>query len=389
MSPIPQVAIVGVGEAVGGRATGKTTIQLYAEAFADLLADCPVDPADIDGVLTSSPDAEPHHMFSAWLVEYLGLHPKFTAAVQMGGATPHSNMALATALVESGRCQMVMVADGDNRATKFSRQDKVQAMSSQVGNLGSVEPPHEFDGPFGPTAPALYGMMATRHMYEHGTTPEQFARIAVAFRNHGALNERAQLRKPVTVNDVLESPVIAWPLHRDECALISDWGSAILVTTTERADALRSDSPYLLGLGQAHQGYNSYQAPSITTFPIRKSADEAFDAAGIGRGEVDVLELYDSFTSTAMVTLEDMGFCGAGEGGAFVEAGNIDLGGSLPTNTHGGLLSYNGGHGHFIVEATRQLRGECGERQVPNAKIAVSQGTAALASSSITLVLGR
>jgi acetyl-CoA acetyltransferase len=226
-------------------------------------------------------------------------------------------------------------------------------------------------------------------MYEYGTTPEQFARIAVAFRNHGALNERAQLRKPVTVEDVLASPVIAWPLHRDECALISDWGSAILVTTAERADALRSDSPYLLGLGQAHQGYNSYQAPSLTTFPIRESTDEAFDAAGISRDEVDVLELYDSFTSTAMITLEDMGFCGAGEGGAFVEAGNIDLGGSLPTNTHGGLLSYNGGHGHFIVEATRQLRGECGERQVPNAKIAVSQGTAALASSSITLVLGR
>jgi acetyl-CoA acetyltransferase len=389
MSPNPKVAVVGVGEAIGGRATGKTTIQLYAEAFADLLADCPIDPAEIDGVLTSSPDAEPHHMFSTWLTEYLGLRPKFTSAVQMGGATPHSNMALATALVESGRCQMVMVADGDNRATKFSRTDKVQAMSSQVGHLGSIEPPNEFDGPFGPTAPALYGLMATRHMYEYGTTPEQFARIAVAFRNHGALNERAQLRKPVTVEDVLASPVIAWPLHRDECALISDWGSAILVTTAERADALRSDSPYLLGLGQAHQGYNSYQAPSLTTFPIRESTDEAFDAAGISRDEVDVLELYDSFTSTAMITLEDMGFCGAGEGGAFVEAGNIDLGGSLPTNTHGGLLSYNGGHGHFIVEATRQLRGECGERQVPNAKIAVSQGTAALASSSITLVLGR
>lgn len=384
----PQVAIVGVGEAMGGRATGKTTIQLYAEAFASLIQDCPIAPSEIDAVLTSSPDAEPHHMFSTWLTEYLGLHPKFTSAVQMGGATPHSNIALATALVESGRCKMVMVADGDNRATKFSRQDKIQAMSSQVGHLSSIEPPHEFDGPFGPTAPALYGMMATRHMHEHGTTPEQFARIAVAFRRHGALNDRAQLRKPVTVDEVLASPVIAWPLHRDECALISDWGSAVLVTTADRARELRRNPVYLLGLGQAHQGYNSYQAPSITTFPIRQSADEAFESAGITRQEVDVLELYDSFTSTVMVTLEDMQFCATGEGGAFVESGNIDLGGSLPTNTHGGLLSYNGGHGHFIVEATRQLRGECGDRQVPAAKIAVSQGTAALASSSITLVLG-
>ena len=178
-------------------------------------------------------------MFSTWLVEYLGLRPTFTSAVQMGGATPHSNMALAAALVESGRCRAVMVADGDNRASKFSRQDKVQAMSSQVGHLSSLEPPHEFDGPYGPTAPALYGMMATRHMYEYGSTPEQFARIAVAFRAHGALNERAQLRKPVTVEDVLASPIIAWPLHRDECALISDWGSAILVTTPEYA----SDAP--------------------------------------------------------------------------------------------------------------------------------------------------
>ena len=190
------------------------------------------------------------------------------------------------------------------------------------------------------------------------------------------------------MEDVLASPMIAWPLHRDECALISDWGSAILVTTSEYASELRRDPVYLLGLGQAHQGYNPYQAPSITSFPISESANEAFAAAGISRDEVDVLELYDSFTSTAMVTLENMGFCGFGEGGAFVEEGNIDLGGSLPTNTHGGLLSYNGGHGHFIVEATRQLRGECGERQVAGAKVAVSQGTAALASSSITLVLG-
>ena len=388
MAASPNAAIVGVGEARGGRATGKATVHLYAEAFRDLLADCAVDPAEIDGLLTSSPDAEPHHMFSAWLTQYLGLRPAFAAAVQMGGATPHSNTALAAALVESGRCRTVMVADGDNRATKFSRRDKVQAMSTQVGHLSSLEPPHEFDGPFGPTAPALYGMMATRHMYEYGSTPEQFARIAVAFRNHGALHEGAQLRRPVTVDEVLAGPVIAWPLHRDECALVSDWGSAILVTTPERARALRRDPVYLLGIGQAHQGYNSSQAPSLTAFPIGESADRAFAEAGVGREEVDVLDLYDSFTSTAMVTLENMGFCGPGEGGPFVEGGNVDLGGGLPTNTHGGLLSYNGGHGHFIVEAVRQLRGGCADRQVPGARIAVSQGTAALASSSVTLVLG-
>ena len=380
-------ATVGIGEAAGGTATGKTAVQLQAEAIKAALDDAGVTKEAIDGLISSSPDAEPHHMWSAFLAEYLGLRLRYSAAVQLGGATAHANLIHAASVLATGQAEMVLVVDGDNRATRFS--DKVGAMASQIGRLDSLDPGHEFDAPFGPTVPGMYALLARRHMHEFGTTPEQLAAIAVAARKHGALHPNAQLRKPVTVAEVLASPLIADPIHRDECALVSDWGGAILLATAARARTLRLDPVLVLGWGQAHQGYNPSQAPSLTALPIRDSAREAYAMGGVGPEGIQAAEIYDSFTITALLALEDLGFCEKGEGGRFVEGGRIELGGELPVNTHGGLLSYNGGHSHFLIEGVRQLRGEAGERQVPGARAILSQGTAAMGSSSFTLILGR
>ncbi len=380
------VAIVGVGESAAGRPTGKSAVQLQAEAVRAALADAGLEKDATDGLITSSPDAEPHHMWSAFLAEYLGLRPRYSAAVQMGGATPHANVIHAALVLATGQAETVLVVDGDNRATRFS--DRAGGMA-RVGGLDSLDPGHEFDAPFGPTVPGMYAFLARRHMHEYGTRPEQLAAIAVAARKHGALHPQAQLRKPVTVAEVLASPMIADPIHRDECALVSDWGGALLLTTGARARALRKDPVPMLGWGQAHQGYNPSQAPSLTSFPIRESARDAFEMAGLGPDRVQAAEIYDPFTITVLIALEDLGFCGKGEGGKFVESGRIELGGPLPVNTHGGLLSYNGGHSHFLIEAVRQLRGEAGDRQVPGARVVLSQGTAAMGSSSFTVILGR
>lgn len=380
-------AIVGVGEALGGKATGKTAVQLQAEAVKAALDDAGFGKEAIDGLITGSPDAEPHHMWSAFLAEYLGLRLRYSAAVQLGGATPHANVIHAALVLAAGQAETVLVVDGDNRATRFT--DKTGAMASQVGRLDSLDPGHEFDAPFGPTVPGMYALLARRHMHEYGTTPEQLAAIAVASRKHGALHPHAQLRKPVTVAEVLASPLIADPIHRDECALVSDWGGALLLTVAARARSLRADPVLLLGWGQAHQGYNPSQVGSLTSLPIRDSARQAYAMAGLGPEEIQAAEIYDSFTITALVALEDAGFCEKGEGGKFVEGGRIELGGRLPVNTHGGLLSYNGGHSHFLIEAVRQLRGEAGARQVPGARVILSQGTAAMGSSSLTVILGR
>ena len=379
------IAIVGIGEARGGKATGKTAVQLQAEAVKAALDDAGLGKEAIDGLITGSPDAEPHHMWSAFLAEYLGLRLRYSAAVQLGGATPHANLIHAALVLAGGQAETVLVVDGDNRATRFT--DKAGAMASQVGRLDSLDPGHEFDAPFGPTVPGMYALLARRHMHEYGTTPEQLAALAVAARKHGALHPHAQLRKPVTVAEVLASPLIADPIHRDECALVSDWGGALLLTVAARARSLRADPVLVLGWGQAHQGYNPSQAGSLTSLPIRDSARQAYAMAGLGPEKIHAAEIYDSFTITALVALEDAGFCEKGEGGKFVEGGRIELGGRLPVNTHGGLLSeaHVLGMSH-IVEAVRQLRGQAGERQVKDAEIGVVTGWGDFGDGSIAIL---
>jgi acetyl-CoA acetyltransferase len=229
-------------------------------------------------------------------------------------------------------------------------------------------------------------------MYQFGTTPEQLAEIAVAARSWAALNPKAWSRDPITVEDVVSSRLICDPLHRLDVCLVTDGGGACVVTTAERARDAAKKAIRILGVGESQTHWSISQMPDLTVSAGAVSGREAFGMAGITPADVDVLEPYDSFTITVLLALEDLGFCAKGEGGAFVEKGRLAPGGGLPALTSGGGLSYNhpGAFGLLLlVEAVRQLRGEAGARQVPDAEIAVAHGVGGLLSTAATVVLGR
>jgi acetyl-CoA acetyltransferase len=240
--------------------------------------------------------------------------------------------------------------------------------------------------------PPAYALAATRHMHEHGTTSEQLAEIAVATRAWAALNPRALHRDPLTVDEVLASPWVAYPFHLLDCCLVTDAGGAVVVTSVDRARGLGVPVVEVLGSAVAHTHQMISQMPDLTETPARISGAAAFAEAGVTPADVDVAELYDSFTYTVLVTLEDLGFCAKGEGGDFVAGGRTAPGGDFPLNTSGGGLSYThpGMFGIFLlIEAVRQLRGECGSRQVRDAEVAVVNGMGGYLSSAATAILAR
>ena len=240
----------------------------------------------------------------------------------------------------------------------------------------------------------MYALIARAHMHAYGTTSEQFAAVAVACRKHASMNPGAQKRAPITIADVLNSRMIADPLHLLDCSLVSDGGAAIVMTAPARAKDFRNRPVYFLGAGEAHPDSSILQARSLTESGAVESGRQAYAAARVRPGDIDLAMVYDAFTSMALIYLEDLGFCAKGDGGRFVEGGNIELGGSLPViNTHGGLLSYcHAGLANsiffHITEAVRQLRGECGPRQVAGARLALIHGQGGRASTHGTATLG-
>jgi acetyl-CoA acetyltransferase len=251
----------------------------------------------------------------------------------------------------------------------------------------------QLETPYGLAVPlGQFAMFAARHMHEFGTTSEQLAEVAVAARMWAQLNPKAWERGPLTVDDVLASPMISSPLHKLDCCLLLDGGGAVVVTTAERARDAAKRPVRVLGAGESHTSWHISQQRTLTSTAAKTSGREAFAMAGITPADVDVFEPYDASTINVLLALEDLGFCAKGESGPFVEAGHLRPGGKLPSLTSGGGLSYNhpGAFGiQILVEATRQLRGECGERQVPDAEIAVVHGLGGLASTSATVVLAR
>jgi len=299
--------------------------------------------------------------------------------------------------VESGLCKAVLLLRGDNILTGVPKGTGLKAYIEYGAH------PLEFEVPFGITVPGVYAMMAQRHMHEFGTTSAQLAAIAVACRKHAALNPKAFKRDPITVADVLASPVVSTPLHLLDCSPISDGAGALLITSLERARDLRAKPVRILGTGQAQSYYHlAHLARATGARPEDKSrfgltrtvqsvaAQQAFGMAGVKPADIDVAQLYDSFTITVLMQFEDLGYCAKGEGGAFAEGGRIELGGELPVNTHGGLLSFgsSGGINH-VIEAARQMRGECGDRQVPDARLALATNVSAVASNHSIAILGR
>lgn len=376
-------AIVGAVDAVSSSGTlGRSVEDLEIDVIRDALADAGLTIADVDTVISNN-----GMMASLDLAEKLGVRGRYTDTTMTGGSSfevhvEHAAMAIANGLSDVA----VIVYAATPRGGK-------NPFASGGPKMDAGSPLFQWDLPYGFGLPAAsYSLAATRHMHEYGTTSEQLAQIAVSFREWAAKNPNAYHQDPITIDDVLESPLVAEPLHKLDCCLVTDGAGALVMTSSERAGDLGKPAAYVLGAGTAHtHGMSISQMGDLTTTGAAVSGPAAMAMAGIAPSDVDVLELYDSFTITALMTLEDLGFCSKGEGGAFVADGRLGPGGSLPTNTNGGGLSYThpGMYGMFIlVEAVRQLRGTCGDRQVDGAEIALANGCGGVLSCTSTIVLG-
>jgi acetyl-CoA acetyltransferase len=379
-------AIVGVADEVdpSGMIEG-TTRALEARMVRAALDDAGLTLDDVDGVfVNNSPGWAP----SMELAEYLGIRPRWTDSTQTGGSSFEIHVEHAAAAIALGLCD---VAVSVYAATPRSDR-KLRGGGYRSRQTMGVTPTAEWELPYGLRMPiGAYALAASRHMAEFGTTPEQLAEIAVSTRQWATMNPRARFQDPITVADVLASPVVASPLHKLDCCLVTDGAGAVVLTSAERARDLAKPPAYVLGAGTCHTHNMISEMPDLTTTGAAVSGQKAFGIAGLAPSDVDVVQLYDSFTITVLLLLEDLGFCPKGEGGAFVADGVLGPGGALPTNTSGGGLSYThpGQFGMFLlVEAVRQLRGEGGPRQVDGAEVALAHGSGGVLSAMSTVVLG-
>jgi acetyl-CoA acetyltransferase len=374
-----RVAIVGVAESDEmGKLPHKSAFALHAEAARNALADAGLAKSDVDAVFSAG----------LWMAgetaEYLGIRPRYADGTQIGGCSFLAHVQHAMAAIDAGICEVALVTHGESGA-------------SRIGMPGTRFGPDstrlQYEAPFGIAGPPTgYALAAARHMHEFGTTSEQLAELAVSTRKWAQLNPKAMMRDPLTVEQVLESRMIAWPLHLLDCCLVTDAGGAVVVTSAERAKDLKRKPVYVLGSGEATTHVMVSQMPDFARWDAaRMSGERAFAMSGVRHADVDVAMFYDAFTIVPVMGLEAVGFCKPGEGGAFVSGGRTAPGGAFPMNTNGGGLSYQhtGMYGIFtIIEAVRQLRGECGPRQVANAKTAICHGLGGMFSSAATLLLG-
>lgn len=375
--------IAGVGETAVGKVPGKSSLTFHVEAGAAAIRDSGIPKSEFDGVLSAYSYIDGFQRQSVAVAEALGLQPRFSALWQTSGASGVGMALGAAAAIHAGLADTVLITCGENRASGWTRDATVERMS-QNRNA-------QYEQPYGPLTPTMYAMWARKHMHDFGTTSEHLAAIAVTFRDHALLHGRAHMKKPLTIDDVLSSKVITTPYHLYDCALVSDGGCAFVVTSAEKARHYGLTPIYILGGAEAYDHEHSWYAEMPYT-AARRSGEAAREMAGVSVDEIDVAEIYDCFTGSFLIHLEDLGFCKKGEGGPFVADGNIALGGRIPCNTHGGLLSYchngSGGGMFHIIEAVKQLRGECDARQVMDAKTALVHGMGGIFSSHATMILG-
>ncbi|MFD6292144.1 acetyl-CoA acetyltransferase [Streptomyces sp. NPDC060205] len=376
-----KVAVVGVALSDCGRVDETTPYALHAQAARRALADSGLDRSVIDGLASAGLGT----LAPAEVAEYLGLRPTWVDSTSVGGSTWEVMAAHAADAIAAGHANAVLLVYGST-----ARAD-IKA-GRRTGNLSfGARGPLQFEVPYGHALIAKYAMAARRHMHEYGTTLEQLAAVAVQARQNAALNPEAMFRDPITVDDVLSGPMIADPFTKLHCCLRSDGGAAVLLVAQEYVRDCRTAPVWVLGTGEHVSHTTMSEWPDFTVSPAAVSGRIAFGRAGVRPGDVDLAQIYDAFTYMTLVTLEDLGFCAKGEGGAFVEKGR------LPVNTDGGGLSgqHPGMRGLFLlVEAVRQLRGECGARQVhrPDGtlpELAVASGTGGWFCSSATVVLAR
>ena len=371
------VAIVGAAESdIGAVAALMSPLDLMAQGIHRALEDAGLTLKDVDGLFCATTQARTSAMS---LVEYLGLPDAYTDSTIVGGSSFEIHVAHAHAALEAGLCTVAVIAYGSTQRTVGRR-----AASAREFN--------PYETPFRPFLPATaYAMAASRHMHEFGTTREQMAEVAVAARGWAQLNPVAWEKKPLTVADVLAARPISYPFTVRDICLVTDGGGAIIMTTAERARGMKQKPVYVLGCGQSITHASITSMPNLTHTGAIASGAQAYHAAGMKASDIDVLALYDAFTINTILFLEDLGFCPKGEGGRFVEGGRIAPGGALPVNTNGGGLSYchPGMYGLFIlIEAVRQIRGECGARQVKKADTAIVHGNGGVLSAQATVILG-
>lgn len=379
--------IVGVGLSDYPKVPHLDAVGHHVLALRRALDDAGLKLSDVDGYMAAGGDfALPDN--AGTMAEYLGLDPRVFEGTQVGGSSFELYVQHAIALLEAGQCEVIAITYGSDLLTQSGNNPGFG--QRKEGEL--VDGVLQFEIPWGNTLIGAYAMAAQRHMYEFGTTSEQLAEIAVACRTHAALNPNAQYRKPITVHDVVSSKMVADPLHLLDCCVISDGGGALILTTADRAKDLRQPPVYVLGAAAGQTHWNISQMPDFTSTAARRSGEEAFAQAGVTPAEIDTVQLYDSFTITAMLMLEDLGFCAKGEGGSFVEGGRLQLGNELPLNTDGGALSscHPGMRGIFLLaEAARQLRGQAGEAQVADCELALACGSGGWLSVIGTVILGK
>lgn len=380
-----KVAIIGIGLSPVGKVPGRSPLWLAADAARKAVADAGISKGEIDGVLSSHAFASPFHRFSVAFSEYFGIQPTFSNNLQVSGATAATMFNIGAAAIHGGLARIVLVVAADSLMTGLTPDLALRSLTESRDQ--------QYEMPFGIPVANTFAMTAHRHMREYGTTAEQLAAVAVTQRRHASRTPGAQQTAPISIDDVLNSGMVTSPYHKLDCSLISDGGAAFILTSAERAKELGIEKPiYILGGGECYTHEHIFLMPSLTVTGAVESSRRAYDMAGYHPADMDVAGVYDCFTGTVIMMLEDLGFCPKGEGGRFVADGEMTYGGTIPSNTHGGLLSFAhsgipGSLFHFH-EVVAQLRGDCGERQVQGAELGLVHSLGAGFATNATTILG-
>jgi acetyl-CoA acetyltransferase len=370
-----RIVIAGIGHTAYGKQPGRSTVSLNLEACRKAIEDAGVEPGEVDSLLVKVPTSKVEMMYGQKLAEAMGLEPRVGGVWDQGGASNISMIAIAAMAIEAGQCDVSLVTLADNPRT---------------GTRQAYEKAWGDDAVFGWfSVVASYAMIARRHMHDHGTTEEQLARIAIAARAHGAANADAQLRKPLTMDEYFTSPWVVEPLRRADCCLISDGAAAVVVMSAERARkrGVRAPVP-ILGFGQGNSSSDVPLRRDLTETKADVSARTAYAMARLGPKDIDVAQIYDCFTITALMTLEAYGLCPRGRSAEFFEEGGFGVDGRLPLNTSGGLLSETGMPGlQLVLEGVRQMRGTS-SNQKKGAKTCIVSNQGGIMHTHSTLILG-
>ena len=367
--------IVGVGNTQYGKTPGQSQVALNVQAIRAALDDAGLTTADLDGVLTKAPTSTFPMLWGPKIAEALQVEPKVTGTLDQAGASNIGLIQYAISAIEFGQAEVIAISYGDNPRTG-TRASYARAR----GGDGAVA------GLFG--APSSYAMVARRRMHEYGTTKEQLAHVAMTHRAHASLNPNAQFQDPFTIDEYMASRWVAEPFSLFDCCPVSDGGAAYIITTEDRAKDMKKQPIYIKGIGQSHPSWEFFRRRNMAASGAAVSGEMCFESAEMGPKDIDFCEIYDCFTIVPIITLEEYGFVKRGEGGAFYQDQQTRIGGSLPCNTSGGLLSETGMPGtQLVVEAVRQLRGECGDRQIENPEVGLVSQQGGILTTHATMIV--